>query len=257
MTSFAVALVAAVLIGLSLGLLGGGGSVLTVPVFVYLLGIAPKSAVAMSMPVVGLTSLVGAAGHWRAGNVHWRSAMTFGAVAMAGSFAGSHLARFLSGTTQLVLLGAVMALTALSMLRGKRAPQSAVAVAGPVRLLRPVVLVAALGVGVLTGLVGIGGGFLVVPALVLLADVPMQLAIGTSLVVIAMNAASGLAGYAGHVPIDWRTVAWFTALASVGILVGSRLSRHASPTLLRRGFALFLLAIAGFLFWQNRAVLGG
>lgn len=244
------AVLAALVIGLSLGLLGGGGSVLTVPVFVYLLGIPAKSAVAMSMPVVGATSLVGALSHWRAGNVHWRSALVFGGVAMLGAFAGARLSVFLSGAQQLALLAVVMVATSLSMLRKSR-PSPTAATSNTDTAVRPVLLSAALGVGLITGLVGIGGGFLVVPALVLLGDVPVARAIGTSLVVIAMNATSGFLGYSGQVPIDWRTVTWFTVLASVGILIGSRLGGRLSPAVLRRGFALFLLAVAGFMLWQN------
>lgn len=247
---------AAVLIGLSLGMLGGGGAVLTVPVFVYLLGVPAKSAVAMSMPVVGITSAVGAWRYWRAGHVQIRLAATFGAVAMAGAFVGTRLAAWLTGSQQLLLLGAVMGLTAFSMLRRApvaRAPQDdaeATAQTVPWRL-GPFALVVALFVGTLTGLVGIGGGFLVVPALVLLARVPIRAAIGTSLAVITMNATSGLIGYAGRVPIDWLTVAWFAALASGSATVGASYADRISPSVLRRAFAGLLFLIAGFLIWQN------
>lgn len=244
------ALAAALLIGLSLGLLGGGGSVLTVPVFVYLLGIPAKSAVAMSMPVVGITSLVGAVSHWRAGNVEWRSALVFGGVAMIGAFAGARLSAFVSGTQQLLFLATIMIAASASMFR--RGPTNAVPTMPKAEpAIRPIFLITALGVGIVTGLVGIGGGFLVVPALILLGNVPMARAIGTSLVVIAMNAASGLLGYSGQVAIDWKTVTWFTAVTIVGILVGSRWSSRVSPSALRRGFALFLVLIAVFMLWQN------
>ncbi len=246
---------AALAIGVTLGLLGGGGSVLTVPVFVYILGVDPRSAVAMSMPVVGLTSLIGAYGHWRAGNVAWRSALSFGLIAMIGAYAGARLAVYLSGAQQLLLLAIVMAASAVSMLRPARtnadtpAPPSAMRTASH---FRPAVLVAALAVGLLTGLVGIGGGFLVVPALVLLSGVPMHRAIGTSLVVIAMNATSGVLGYLGQTAIDWRMVGWFTLLSSVGILAGARWSSRVPAAHLRRAFAFLLIALAAFLFWQNR-----
>lgn len=208
----------AALIGLSLGLLGGGGSILTVPVLVYVLGFAAKPAIAMSLPVVGVTSLVGAALHWRLGNVRVATALTFGVLAMAGAFAGAKLAVFVSGAVQLALLAVVMLAAAVSMLRRTRVESDAPASPRPA-LLVPV----ALGVGVLTGLVGIGGGFLVVPALVLLARVPMRMAVGTSLLVIAMNSASGFAGYVGTVHVDWGFLAGFTAAAVAGALVGAAL----------------------------------
>jgi len=261
-TPFAAA--AALLIGLLLGMLGGGGSVLTVPVLVYLLGVPAKAAVAMSMPIVGLTSLVGAAGHWRHGAVAWRPALAFGGVAMGAAYAGARLAQGLDARVQLGLLGALMAATSVSMLWPRRAtasdPAGASGVAAseaPGAAAGRAWPLAAAGVGVLTGVVGIGGGFLVVPALVLLARVPMRQAIGTSLVVITLNAASGLAGHLGRTPIAWGTVAWFSALAIVGILVGTRLSRQLPTTWLRQGFAWLLLAIAALMLWQQGRPVAG
>jgi uncharacterized membrane protein YfcA len=154
-----------------------------------------------------------------------------------------------------------MVVAALSMLRGRRdasgAPgEAAAAPHGP--RARAVLLAAGLGVGVLTGFVGIGGGFLIVPALVLLAGVPIKHAVGTSLVVIAMNAAAGFAGYVGQVEIPWGFLAGFTVFAIAGILVGTRLVRRVSADQLRRGFAVFLLAVAVLVLVQNRGVfLGG
>lgn len=242
----------AALIGLSLGLLGGGGSILTVPVLVYVLGVAAKPAIAMSLPVVGITSLVGAALHWRLGNVRVATALTFGLLAMVGAFAGAKLAGFLSGAVQLALLAVVMLAAAASMLRGNRSEAASDAPAR-LALLVPV----ALGVGVLTGVVGIGGGFLVVPALVLLARVPMRQAVGTSLLVIAMNAASGFAGYLGTVDLDWGVLAGFTAAAVAGALVGTALVSRVPQAALKQGFAVFLLAMGGFVLYKNRDAFGG
>ena len=239
----------AALIGLSLGLLGGGGSILTVPVFVYVLGIAAKPAIAMSLPVVGVTSLVGATMHWRLGNVRLRTALGFGAIAMVGAFAGARLAMFLSGAVQLVLLAVVMLAAAVAMLRGPRVDERA-ARAGSPRL--GLLAVVALGVGALTGLIGIGGGFLVVPALVLLARVPMREAVGTSLLVIAMNAASGFAGYAGSVDVDWGFLAVFIGIAVAGALAGSVLAARVPQAALKRAFGVFLLAAGTFVLAHNR-----
>lgn len=246
----------ALVVGVTLGVLGGGGSVLTVPIFVYVLGVSAKSAVAMSMPVIGLTSAIGAIGHWRAGNVSWRPALTFGLMAMIGAFAGARLARFLTGPQQLVLLAVVMIGSAVSMLRPARAaaesttPDASATPAAPTSG-GVFFLVSALAVGVLTGLVGIGGGFLVVPALVLFAKMPIRKAIGTSLAVIALNALSGVAGYLGQASIDWVIVSWFTAIASLGMIIGTRLSPRLPASALRRGFALLLLLLALFMIWQH------
>ena len=238
----------AAMIGIMLGLLGGGGSILTVPVLVYALGYAAKPAIAMSLPVVGVTSLIGAALHWRLGNVRVRTALAFGALAMLGAFGGAKLAVFLSGAAQLAVLAVVMFAAAVSMLKDRQVGDESTDAPPRLALLVPV----ALGVGVLTGLVGIGGGFLVVPALVLLAKVPMRQAVGTSLLVIAMNSASGFVGYLGTVDFNWTFLAGFTAASVVGALVGTMLIARVPQSALRRGFALFLLAMGGFVLYRNR-----
>lgn len=245
----------AALVGLSLGLMGGGGSILTVPIFVYVLGYDAKLAIAMSLPVIGVTSLVGAVSHWRAGNVHLRNAVTFGLVAMLGAYGGAQLARLLTGAVQLALLAAIMLLAAAMMYRsarGTRVDTAGLAPAQPMRLglLVPV----ALTVGVITGVVGIGGGFLVVPALVLLAHAPMKQAVGTSLLVIAMNSASGFAGYLGQVQVPWAFIAAFTAVAVAGILAGTYLARYVPQRALKQAFALFLVVMGSFMLYKNRSV---
>ena len=245
----ALGLALAALIGLTLGLLGGGGSILTVPVLVYVLGFGAKPAIAMSLPVVGVTSLIGAALHWRLGNVRVRTALTVGALAMAGAFAGAKLSALLSGAAQLTLLAAVMLAAAASMLRGSKLQHEPRDDRAPrLTLLVP----ASLGVGLLTGLVGIGGGFLIVPALVLLARVPMRQAVGTSLLVIAMNSASGFAGYFGTIDLDWKFLSAFTALAVAGALAGTALVARVPQAALKRGFAVFLLVMGGFVLYMNR-----
>lgn len=242
-------------IGIALGLLGGGGSILTVPVLVYVLGVSAKSAIAMSLPVVGVTSLVGAMLHSRLGNVHARTALLFGALAMGGAYAGARLSALLTGPVQLVMLALVMLPAAVAMLRGGVATSEHKRSNDLPRERRSLIVPAALLVGLITGVVGIGGGFLAVPALVLLAGVPMRQAVGTSLVVIAMNAASGFAGYLGHVTIDWALLGSFTAFAVVGALAGVVLSRRVPQMALKRGFALFLFATSALVLYKNRAVL--
>jgi len=241
------------LIGLSLGMLGGGGSVLTVPVFVYVMGFEAKQAIALTLPVVGVTSLVGAAAHWRAGTIRITAALIFGAAAMAGSFLSARfLAPLVGGPVQLVLLAAAMLAAATSMYRGT-SPGSA----HPARPARPArLLTIAFAVGTLTGLVGIGGGFLIVPALVLLAGIPMKEAVGTSLLVIALNTFAGWLGYAGQTSTPWGFLLAFTAVAIAGILIGARLVRLVPAARLKRAFAIFLLFVAGFVLYQNREVFG-
>ena len=246
----------AALVGLSLGLMGGGGSILTVPIFVYVLGYDAKLAIAMSLPVIGITSLVGAIGHWRAGNVNLRTAVSFGLIAMVGAFVGAQLARLISGSAQLALLAAVMLAAAITMYHSARKTGTADATAVespramPLALLVPV----ALAVGVLTGVVGIGGGFLVVPALVILARVPMKQAVGTSLLVIAMNSTSAFAGYLGHVDFPWAFMTGFTMVAVCGIVAGTYLVRYVSQAALKQSFALFLIVMGSFILYRNRSV---
>jgi len=245
----------AALVGLSLGLLGGGGSIMTIPVFVYVLGFGPKEAIAMSFPVVGTTSFIGALGHWRAGNVDVRTAVLFGLVAMVGSYAGARLAVLVSGAVQLTLLAVVMLAAAASMLRTQPATFEGKATGSENKWRRlGTVAIAGAAVGMLTGFVGIGGGFLIVPALVILAKTPMKHAVGTSLLVIAMNSASGFLGYLGQVPIPWGFMALFTAVAIAGILAGTYLVRFVSQSALRRAFATFLVVTGCFMLYQNRGV---
>ena len=245
----------AAVIGLSLGILGGGGSILTVPIFVYVLGFDPKLAIAMSLPVVGATSFIGAIGHWKAGNVNLKTAALFGVIAMVGAYAGARLSVHLAGALQLALLALVMLASAVSMLRSSRrdAASGTVAASGERPIAIGLLMPVAIAVGLLTGLVGIGGGFLVVPALVILAHVPMRQAVGTSLLVIAMNSVSGFAGYAGRVHVPWGFMAGFTVVAAGGILAGTYIAQFVSQRALKRAFAVFLLLMGTFVLFKNRS----
>jgi len=246
-----VGLTLAFVIGLTLGLFGGGGSILTVPVFVYALGFDAKLAIAMSFPVVGATSLVGAIGHWRAGNVRLSSALLFGLVAMAGSYGGARASGLLEGRVQLLILGAAMAAAAVMMLRSARGSADVLVPRAPSRA----VYLIALSVGALTGVIGIGGGFLIVPALVVFGQVPMKEAVGTSLLVIAMNCVSGFAGQRDPRAIPWTFVITFSAAAIAGIIAGTRFARFVPQRTLKRGFAALLLVIAVLVLWQNHSKL--
>ena len=245
----------AALIGLSLGLLGGGGSILTVPIFVYLLGFGVREAIAMSLAGVGATSLFGAAGHWRAGNVNLRVAAIFGVVAMPATYLGARLAVFFSGAAQLILFALVMLVAAIFMFREEPVTALAGDEGAPRKMPLGLIVLEGVGVGVLTGLVGVGGGFLIVPALVLLGKVPMKQAVGTSLLVIAMKSGAGFAGYLGQVEVDWNFIILFTGVSIGGILLGSWLVRFVPQLALQRTFAAFLLLMGGFILYQNRGVL--
>jgi uncharacterized membrane protein YfcA len=249
-----LALLLALLIGLSLGILGGGGSILTVPTLLYVARMPAKQAIAASLLVVGVTSLVGAWRHSRIGNVRGRVAAVFGALSFVGAFTSARLSTRVSGEAQIVVLAVVMVAAALSMLRGRR--EDAVPAGAPVRAVSPAIVAAALGVGMLTGLVGIGGGFLFVPALALFARLPIKEAVGTSTLVIAINSAGGLAGYGAHVALPWAWLALFTAVSVAGIVAGTRLVPHIPQRTLRRAFAAFLIVVGSAMLWdKGRALL--
>lgn len=243
----------AVLIGITLGLLGGGGSILTVPVFVYVMGFGAKEAIAMSLPVVGLTSIVGAVGHWRHGNVDRRAVLAFAPLAMLGAVFGARLATRVSGTFQLALLGLVMLTAGVLMLRNRGPDSDAPRATAPGVRDFIVLGAAGFGVGTMTGLVGVGGGFMIVPALVLLADVPIKRAIGTSLVAISLSTLTGAIAYRGQADPPWAVIAIFTALMMAGTLLGTRLNRRIPGRQLRRAFGVLVILLAAFLLYENRA----
>jgi uncharacterized membrane protein YfcA len=250
--SHVVGFALAVVIGLTLGMLGAGGSILTVPVFVYVLGFDAKAAIAMSLPVVATTSLVGAAGHWRAGNVDSRAVVAFAPLAMLGALAGARLAALVSGPAQLAILGTVMLAAGGLMLRDGAVRDRAEAVPAAKAGRRALLVLSGLGVGVLTGLVGVGGGFLIVPALVLVGGVPMKRAVGTSLVVIALSTLTAFVAHHGEVSIAWRVVVLFTALTVGGALIGTRLVRAVPARALRSAFGVVVVLLALLLLFENR-----
>lgn len=252
MATSVIGLVLAALIGVSLGLLGGGGSILAVPVFVYVLGFGTKEAIAMSLAVVGLTSLSAAYGHWRSGNVDLRVAFVFGAVAMSGTYLGARLAVFFTGAAQLILFAGVMLAAAYFMFRDGR---SGAEKAAGGRMSFGAIVPEGLAVGILTGLVGVGGGFLIVPALVLLGKVPMKLAVGSSLIVISMKSAAGFAGYLGQIEVPWAFMGLFTAVAIAGSFAGTHLVRFVPQETLKKVFAIFLGVMGLFILFQNAGTL--
>ncbi len=238
----------AVLIGVSLGLLGGGGSILAVPLLVYVAGLPAKEAIATSLLVVGATSAVGVLPHARAGRVRWRTGLIFGLAGMTGAYAGGRLAEFIPATVLLTGFAIMMLATAIAMIRGRRAAEGR-----PVPHELPVfrVILDGIVVGLVTGLVGAGGGFLVVPALALLGGLPMPVAVGTSLVVIAMKSFAGLAGYLSSVSINWGLALAVTAAAIVGSVLGGRLAGKIPADVLRKTFGWFVVVMGVFVLAQQ------
>jgi uncharacterized membrane protein YfcA len=207
-----------------------------------------KESIGMSLGVVSATSLVGALRHWHKGNLDVKALVTFAPAAIISTFLGAKLAHYVPPAVQMVGLGFAMATAAVLMWSGGAsslvtpAPQAApLEPAGP----RPEALIGiGLGLGFMTGILGVGGGFLIVPALVVLLGLEMKRAIGTSLGVIALNAAAGFVGYLGQITMDWELMALFTGMAILGVFVGTALVPKVSTQQLRRGFAVFLIAVA-------------
>ncbi|REE02480.1 sulfite exporter TauE/SafE family protein [Citricoccus nitrophenolicus] len=234
---FTVALTIAV--GLSLGLLGGGGSILMVPILTYAAGMEPREAITSSLVIVGVTSAVGALNHARHQRVRWSTGLVVGAAGMAGAFAGGLLGRFLPGQVLMVAFALTMLAAAGAMLRRRRTATSPHT--GDLPLVKAVL--AGLAVGLVTGLLGAGGGFLLVPALALLGGLPMSVAVGTSLLVIALNSAAGLAGHLTTTALDWPLVLVLTAVAVAGSFAGATLQHRLSEARLRRWFGYLVLAM--------------
>lgn len=245
----------AILIGLSLGLLGGGGSILTVPVLVYALGMEAKVSIALSLAIVGATALIGSITHWRAKNVNFKIAAIFGPVAMGGTFLGAKLSVFMSGAAQLILFAIVMIIASFFMIRGRKDPGVTEEEMQNHKLPVALIVVEGLAVGVLTGLVGVGGGFMIVPALVLLAKVPMKQAIGTSLLIIAMKSFAGFIGYMETMEIPWGFLGMFTVFTAIGIIIGTALVKYVPQDKLKKIFGVFLIVMGIFILYKNKSKL--
>jgi uncharacterized membrane protein YfcA len=234
-------------VGIVLGLLGGGGSILAVPIFLYVFRVDPKPAIAMSLAVVGMSAFVGFLGHWRQGSVNLRVGLPFGAVAMGAAFVTARVSDRVPETVQLTLFAVFAFTAAFVMLLDSLRPQRRKVAPGGEPHFTPVLAVEAIGVGALTALIGAGGGFVIVPALVYLAGVEVKEAVGSSLLIITLNALSGFAGYIGQVPIDWPLVGVFTGVAAIGAVLGTRLNRHVSQVRIKQGFALLIIVLGSYL----------
>jgi uncharacterized membrane protein YfcA len=237
----------AVAIGVSLGLLGSGGSIITVPVLVYLLGQDEKLAIAGSLFIVGSIALVGSLQYVRLGMVDWRNVVVFGLPGMAGTWLGALLAAFVPGIVQLTIFALVMLLASYLMLRPVDLEQAEI-----VRRATWKIGIDGLVVGVLTGLVGVGGGFLIVPALVLLGGLAIHTAVATSLVIIALKSYSGFIKYldvldAQKLTLDWNVLMIVTGLGIVGSIVGAKIANRIPQQRLKRGFGYFLIVMGVYI----------
>ncbi len=247
--------IASLLIGVSLGLIGGGGSILTVPVLVYLFGVNPVPATAYSLFIVGATSLVGAGQKYRAGEVNLKTAVIFGIPAIAAVYATRafivpaipdhvfSIGDFMvtKSILMMILFAILMVFASVSMIRNKK--QAAGPTSTKQQFNYPLILAEGAVVGVLTGLVGAGGGFLIIPALVLLSKLPMKQAVGTSLLIIAAKSLIGFTGDLGKQTMDWTLLGIVTALAIAGIFIGNGLSKKVSGEKLKKGFGWFVLVM--------------
>lgn len=258
---------ASVLIGLSLGLIGGGGSILTVPVLVYLFGIEPVLATSYSLFIVGSTSLVGAIPKQRQGLVSIKTAIIFGIPSIAAVFATrkflipfipQHLF-FIGGfevtksIMTMLLFAVLMVAASVSMIRKNHKVNIE---NGEQKFNYPMIMLEGTVVGVLTGLVGAGGGFLIIPALVLFSKLPMKLAVGTSLLIIAAKSLIGFTGDLSHFSIDWKLLLWITAAAIAGIFAGNMLNKKIPGERLKKWFGWFVLIMGIYiiikeLFYSN------
>jgi uncharacterized membrane protein YfcA len=248
-----VILIGALVIGLTLGMLGSGGSAITVPVLVYLVGHGGKVSIAESMAIVGLISLAAAIPYGRTKLIDWRSVIYFGIPGMLGTYIGAWLGGLASDVLQLVVFGIVLLVAAYSMLHKPKGMIDGGDDTVPETYTPPIWKVAIEGVvvGVVTGFVGVGGGFLIVPALVILGHLTMRLAIGTSLVIIAAKSAVGFAKYQHYLldhdmSVDLRTIAIFTTLGILGSLIGRAINQRLNQHALKRVFAVFLILLGGF-----------
>ncbi|NJP05390.1 MAG: sulfite exporter TauE/SafE family protein [Chloroflexaceae bacterium] len=228
-------------IGLALGLLGGGGSILTVPILVYIVGQDASAAVASSLAIVGANALFGVSMHWKAGHVRLQQALLFGLAGMAGAYVAAGFTQYVSDQLLMTIFALLMLVVAVLMLRPLKVNE---ATDTPPRSHLWKLLLTGGGVGLVTGFLGVGGGFLIVPALVLVMGMSMVDAVGSSLLIIVMNAIAGLFGHLQHGALDWAVVAIFTVSGLVGVALGTYLSQRWSAQRLRTIFAVMVLMLA-------------
>ena len=254
-----VTLIGALIIGLTLGMLGSGGSAITVPLLIYMVGHGTKESIAESMAIVGLISIFAAIPYAKSNQIDWRSVWCFGIPGMLGTLIGAYLGGLSSEALQLVVFAAVLIAAAYSMLRKSRiASEQSIDIDERDSGKPPLQVIALQGiaVGCLTGFVGVGGGFLIVPALVLLGKLPMRLAIGTSLVIIIFNAIVGFAKYEHHLlsqnsSVNVQTILTFAIIGIGGSMIGRTINSRLNQQMLRQVFACFLVALGSFVMFRE------
>lgn len=264
-----VGYVASLVIGISLGLIGGGGSILTVPVLVYLFGVQPVLATAYSLFIVGATSLVGSFPKYKGGEINLKTALIFGIPSIAAVYATRafivpaipdeifSINDFVmtKSLLMMILFAVLMVFASVSMIRDKKRPVTEDSDGQQFNY--PLILLEGLVVGTLTGLVGAGGGFLIIPALVLLSKLPMKQAVGTSLLIIAAKSLIGFTGDPGKADMDWNLLLSVTGLAIAGIFIGNRLSKKVSAEHLKKGFGWFVLVMGIYIIIKELFFPGG
>ncbi len=256
--TLAAVLVLGLAIGAVLGALGGGGAILTVPVLVYVVGQSAQDATTSSLVIVGVTAGIAVAGHHRSGRVRWRVGVGMGVAGVPAAWAGTQLNRLVDQDVLLLGFAAVMLLAAAGMVRnGNGGPTEGTTPtrSGRERVVLVVKVIAAgLAVGFLTGFFGVGGGFVIVPVLVMALGYPMPAAVGTSLLVIALNSAVSLMARAGSPHFDWAVIVPFTAAAVAGTFLGKQVADRVDARVLKRFFAALLVLVAVYV--AARSLLG-
>ncbi len=252
-----LAWIGALFIGLTLGLLGSGGSILTVPVLTYLVGQETKVAIAGSLMIVGIISLFSAIPYARQQLVKWRTVVLFGIPGMLGAVAGAWAAHFVSDAVQMLIFAVLLLMASYLMFKPMKLQYAEHEHAERAMYK---IMVDGFVVGAVTGLVGVGGGFLIIPALVLLGGLSMRLAVGTSLVIIAIKSFAGFVGYldvldALQLSVDWNIILIFSVIGVVGGWLGHKISSKINQDQLKRGFAVFLILMGSFILYQNIALL--
>ena len=245
------------LVGVSLGLIGGGGSILTVPILVYILGLNPVLATSYSLFIVGSTSVVGAVNNYRSGFMSIKTALLFGLSSILTVFIIRKLVmpeipeiifstekiQVTQSLATMILFAVLMLLAAISMIKAKIKSNDIVVTDGNQKPALLKLLLYGVSIGLATGFLGAGGGFLLIPVLVLILKMPMKMAVGTSLLIIALNSLIGFTGDIGHFIIDWKFLITITGIAIVGVFVGGILSKKIDGDRLRKAFGWFILVM--------------
>ncbi|MTI86986.1 MAG: sulfite exporter TauE/SafE family protein [Balneolaceae bacterium] len=242
----------ALLIGISLGLLGSGGSILTVPVLVYIVDVPEKLAIAESLGIVAAISGVGSIPYIIKKEVDWKSFIYFGIPGMAGTYGGAAVSKYVSGNVQLIIFAIVMLVAAVMMIRDNTRLDPT----KEIHISKWLLVAEGLGVGVLTGLVGVGGGFLIIPVLVLVSGLPIRVAVGTSLLIITLKSSLGFYKYIevlaeADLYMDWDLLIVFSLIGIVGSFIGGKVGEKISQKQLRKGFGFFLTVMGAYIMWTN------